>query len=158
MTDDNPMLLHIIVANAALHMSNASHRSNSDSGSPTSSSSDISTRSSQSRWSLIREPRAYRDALAAKQWALSCLRNALLDRSLADTDVTLATILLFTEFELLDSGRDSWTHHISGARQIIEALLHLDRPATVSQGFLRDTLISTCMVYDSHTEVVWGTC
>lgn len=150
------MLLHIIVANAALHMSNASHRSVSASISSSSSSPDTSMRSIQSRWSLVREPGAYGNSLVAKQRALSCLRYALMDRSSANTDVTLATILLFTEFELLDSGRDSWTHHISGARQIIEGLLDLDRPRTDSCDFLRDTLISTCIVYDTHAKVRQG--
>lgn len=141
------MLLHIMVANAALHLSNASHRSVSGGASPASSSSDTPLRSVQSRWSLIREPGSYGDALVAKQRALSCLRVALMDRSSANTDATLATILLFTEFELLDSGRDSWRHHLSGAREIIGALCKLDQPMTASHGCLRDTLIATCLVY-----------
>ncbi|KAL9620364.1 MAG: hypothetical protein Q9160_005064 [Pyrenula sp. 1 TL-2023] len=123
LTHRYPVLLQIIIANSALHMSNACqkplildtiafpvcHRTSLP-GSPRSSSS------------VVQQPGFYHDALAAKQQALYLLKSALNTIATADTDVILAVVLLFVEFELLDTGRDNWRHHINGARTIIETL------------------------------------
>lgn len=147
MTQVHPMLLHVIVANAALHMSNAHHvaaaveRSTLYSGAEKNALLPI-----QSRWSVFRNAAIYGDALAAKQRALYSLRHALMDRDAMHTDVTLATVLLLTEFELLDSGRDTWRHHINGAREIISALWKPELSGQTLMSPLRNCLISTCLM------------
>lgn len=90
--------------------------------------------------------KAYQDSLAAKYKALYLLQTVLTSKASQDIDVTLAVVLLFIEFELLESGRDNWAHHINGARTIIERLCG---PALVSQTLmtpLRSFLISNCLV------------
>lgn len=89
----------------------------------------------------------YNDALAAKQRALYLLNSTLTSIASADIDVTLAVVLLFIQFELLDSGRDNWRYHINGARTIIETLCgpNISRHTTLSR--LRSCLISHCLVY-----------
>lgn len=148
MTQAHPMLLHIIVANAALHMSNAGHRGTGFEAFEISTGCDRQLeRPPESRWSLMRRHEPHRDALAAKQRALCSLREALTDVNTVHTDVTLATVLLFTEFELLDSGRDTWKHHINGARKIIAALWRPELSGHMAMSPLRSCLISTCLVY-----------
>ncbi|KAI9742851.1 MAG: hypothetical protein M1818_003580 [Claussenomyces sp. TS43310] len=126
LTHQHPVLLHIIIANSALHMSNACQKSfaldaagfplrhrTSLPGSPCSSSS------------AMQQLEYHNDALAAKQRALHLLKTALTSISSADIDVTLAVVLLFIEFELIDSGRDNWRYHINGARSIIATLFDI---------------------------------
>lgn len=147
MTQAHPMLLHIIVAIAALYMSNASHNPASNDVTTSSHGTDQGAmRSSQSRWSVVRGRKPYEDALAAKQRAIRSLRHTLMDKSHVHTDATLATVLLFTEFELWDSGRDTWAHHIKGAQDIIEALWRPELSQDLPMSPLRSCLISTSLV------------
>ena len=67
--------------------------------------------------------------------------------SSADIDVTLALVLLFVEFELIDSGKDNWRWHINGARKIIDTLGTSNRSAHTAISSLRSCLISKCFVY-----------
>lgn len=148
LTHQYPVLLHVIIANSALHMSNACqkslvldttafplHHGTSLLGSPCSSSS------------AIHQLGSYNDALAAKQRALYLLKSALTGIASVDIDVTLAVVLLFIEFELIDSGRDNWKHHINGARTIIETLCGLNMATQTAMSPLRSCLISNCLVY-----------
>ena len=64
-----------------------------------------------------------------------------------DLDVILAVILLFVEFELLNSGRDDWIHHIDGARKIIEKLCGSNVIPARTMSPLRRCLVSNCLVY-----------
>ena len=69
---------------------------------------------------------AYRDALIAKQRTITLLDAALRNISSVAVDVILAVVLLFIEFELIDSGRDGWKYHVKGARALIERLCGRD--------------------------------
>ena len=148
LTHQHPILLQIIIANSALHMSNACQKSlvldttafplrhrTSPLGSPCSSSSPI------------QQPESHNDALAAKQRALYLLKSALTSKASVDIDVTLAVVLLFIEFELIDSGRDDWRYHIKGARTIIETLCGSNISTQTAMSPLRSCLISNCLVY-----------
>ena len=148
LTHQHPVLLEIIIANSALHMTNAYqkslvfhttadsfHHRTSLKCSPGSSSSE----------NLQSE--SYTDALAAKQRALHLLKSALTSIASVDIDVTLAAVLLFIEFELIDSGRNNWRFHINGARTIIETLCRLSISTQTPMSPLRSCLISNCSVF-----------
>ena len=127
---EHPALLQIIVANSALHMSNTCRRS----------------LDSDSTCTSELQAGSYSDALMAKQRALCLLMAALADSDSLDVDVTLAVVLLFIEFELIDSGRDQWRYHISGARKLIQRLLGPEVTTRHSMSPLRGCLISNCVV------------
>lgn len=95
----------------------------------------------------LRRPEAYLDALVAKQRALSLLQSALVGTSSPHTDVVLAVVLLFIEYELIDSGRDDWRYHINGARTIIEKLCGSDVWTENSTSPLRRCLVANCLMY-----------
>jgi len=59
----------------------------------------------------------------------------------------LAVILLFVEFELLNSGREDWIHHIDGARKIIKKLCGSNVIPARTISPLRRCLVSNCLVY-----------
>lgn len=144
----HPILLQIIVANSALHMSNARQKTLATEMKikPDCHQAGLSG-STHSSLYTFQPTRSYNDALLAKQRALVFLKCALADISVTEFDVTVATVLLFVEFELIDSGRDEWRHHIIGARTIIEVLCE---SAQITQTFmspLRSCLISNCLVY-----------
>ena len=148
LTHHHPVLLHIIVANSALHMSNACqkslaldtttfplrHRTSHPSGQYTSSSATLRSET-------------YNHALAAKQRALFLLKSALSSIASGDVDVALAVVLLFIEFGLIDSGRDSWRYHTNGARTIIETWCGSNISTQTTMSPLRNCLISNCLVY-----------
>ncbi len=149
LTRQHPLLLQIIIANSALHISNASQKSlvwdNTTAFPPRHYTSLL--RSPCSRYSAIQHPESYSDALAAKQRALYLLKSALTSIGAADIDVALAVVLLFIEFELIDSGRDNWRHHTDGARTIIESWYGSNISARNAITPLRSCLISNCLVY-----------
>ncbi|KAF2489033.1 hypothetical protein BU16DRAFT_496889, partial [Lophium mytilinum] len=149
LTHKHPVLLQIIIANSALHMSNACQKSSASDtaafplgprtsllGSPCSSSS------------VIRQTTSYNDALAAKQQALRLLASALTSIASVDTDVILAVVLLFIECELIDSGRDNWRYHTNGAKTIIERVCGPNVSTQTAMSPLRSCLISNCLVFD----------
>lgn len=127
LTHHYPALLQIIIANSALHMSNACQKS------PLMSS-------------VMQQRAPYNDALLAKQRALHLLQNAISAIALMDVDVTLAVVLLFIELELIDSGRDEWRYHIDGARTIINRLCASEMSVQTAMSPLRSCLISNCLV------------
>ena len=95
----------------------------------------------------VQQPEFYNDALAAKQRALYLLRCALTSIAAIDIDVILAVVLLFVEFELIDSGRDNWRYHINGARTIIEALCGSNISLQTAESPLRSFLIANWLVF-----------
>ena len=91
--------------------------------------------------------KTYHDALAAKQRALRLLKSVLSSIDSVNLDVVLAVVLLFVQFELIDSGRDKWRYHINGARTIIETLLESGLSTQVAMSPLRSCLVSNCLVF-----------
>lgn len=143
LTHEYPVLLHIIVANSAIRMSHTNLKLvDSHVATPLDKSSTALRHSSS-----VAHPRARSHALGAKQRALYLLQTILTGDVPMDPDVTLAVVLLFVEFELLDSGRDNWTYHINGARNIIEKLCGSGELQKTPMGPLRRFLISNCLVY-----------
>jgi hypothetical protein len=126
---DHPVLQHIIVANSALHFAN-------------------STEEGPLVWDTRRGPysEAYKDALVAKHIALRLLSDALTNSDTINSDVILASIMLFIKFELLDSGRNGWRFHTEGARQLMAYLRQNLRSQLPALNNLRNCLISNCAV------------
>ena len=148
LTHHQPLLLQIIIANSATHMSNAWQRAPQS----TTASSPVDRLSNPRVSSCLMAPAvqdlaAYHDALMAKQRALCLLRSTLASMASANIEVTLAAVLLFIELELIDCGRDSWRHHIHGARMIIKSLFDADLLRRDAMSPLRRWLISNCLVY-----------
>ena len=144
----HPVLLQIIIANSALHMSNA--RQKSLVTSMTDSSLHHRTcvlDSHRSSSAATPQSEFHNDALAAKQRALYLLRSALANATSIDMDVILAVVLLFIEFELIDSGRDNWKYHVNGARTIIKTLYTSHTSTCTPISPLRSCLISNFLVY-----------
>ncbi|KIW01108.1 uncharacterized protein PV09_07396 [Verruconis gallopava] len=125
------ILQHILVANAALHLANA-------------------TKNEEFTWDARKEicPKAYRDALVAKQKALCLLSEALADFNSISSDIILAAIMLFIKFELLDYGANAWKFHTDGARQLLAYLRQNGKTDLSITTGLRNCLISNCVVYD----------
>ncbi len=88
----------------------------------------------------------YELALRAKQQALVQLNLALGTMGLDDLDVILATVLLFVQFEIMDTGRDEWKHHIRGARSLIDLVYKSGSNAVETMSTLRRCLVSNCLV------------
>jgi hypothetical protein len=141
LTQWHPALLQIIIATSALRMSNALQKFAELRIPLRSGAKNLSSRTSIS--SSVQQRDSYNHALTAKQRALQLLKSALANITAVDVDVTLAVILLFIEFELIDSGRDNWRYHINGARSIIESLCG---SAHTSMTPLRRWLISNCLL------------
>ena len=97
--------------------------------------------------SAVQQPEIYNDALAAKQRALYLLRSAITSIAAVDLDVILAVVVLFIEFELIDSGQDNWRHHINGARMIIEALCGSNISLQTAESPLRSFLLANWLVF-----------
>ncbi len=141
-------LLQVIIANAALHMSNACHKSLVLKTATPPPRHHTSTKGSpRSKSCATQSPGPYKDALAAKQRALHLLKSALADLASTDIDATLAVVLLLVDFELIDSGQDNWRHHINGARTIIEICLGSNATTCTAMSPLRSSLISNYLVY-----------
>lgn len=75
------------------------------------------------------------------------MKSALDDVRTGNIDVILAVVLLFIEFELIDSGKDSWKWHITGARKILDVLNELNDLTDIHLRPLRAFLISNYLMY-----------
>lgn len=104
------------------------------------------------------EESGYRLALAAKQKALVLLNLALGTMRLEEVDVILATVLLFVQFEVMDSGQDEWTHHIRGARHLIDMVYRSGSNAPETMSTLRRCLISNCLMYGQRFTIALTSC
>jgi hypothetical protein len=129
LSGDHPVLCYIIVANSALHLANSTRN-------------DVSTQDVRQGSSL----QAYKDALVAKHKALQLLSEALTNSDTVNSDVILASIMLFIKFELLDSGRNGWKFHTEGARQLMVYLSQNGKQRLSALNGLRNCLISNCAV------------
>ena len=157
MTHDHPLLLQIIIANSALHMSNTCQDPLSSPTTPSLSPSQTGPLSSaDSTRPVAQRLKSHNDALVAKQRALCLLRSTLTTIASANIEVTLAVVLLFIEFELIDCGRDSWRHHVHAARAIIKALFEHNTPRQGMMSPLRSCLVSHCLVYVHQLTARYG--
>lgn len=144
LTQKHPILLHIIVANSASWIHNASTSITTPSTGYPDGKCSVHLEDQES--SMIAQSKPQYDALAAKRQALHLLQLALTGTIALDVDVTMAVVLLFIELELVEYGQGNWTHHISGARRIIERLCGPEIWTQTSTSTLRRCLISNCLV------------
>ena len=119
---NSPLLLQIILANSAFHIFNISREL-----------VESSTYQSEQKPCLVAYYRdvsqfggplksSYRDALVAKQSALSLLAQSVASVSESNIDLILVVILLFVNYDLIESGKDKWKVHMEGARKLINML------------------------------------
>ena len=144
---DYPMLLQIMIATSAMRMSHASQKLAWSSHATTGLVYQGTNVTAPQHQDLVACSRAQSHALVAKYKALNLLQSALSGETATDLDVTLAVVLLFVEFELLVSGRDDWTHHLDGARRIIEKLCGSNSVTARTMSPLRKCLVANCLVY-----------
>lgn len=137
LTGQYPILLQTIVANSALHMSNASQTFSRTRGRGTETLGEYQSHD-------VTGP--YLDALTAKQRALNMLRQTLMQSVVTGLDVLLAVMVLLIEFELMDSGRSDWKHHVEGARTLVGILCKPQVPETLAMSPIRSCLISNWIV------------
>ena len=143
----HPVLLNIIIANSALNISNASQQSTGESFPLGLRPQPLTRKVPQLRISSTNQLSSwYRDALIAKQRALKSLNSVLNDVNSTGIDVALGSVLLFTEFELADSGTKDWRMHMQGARALINSVKETYRLEYSRLSSLRRCLISNCLV------------
>lgn len=142
LTKDYLILFHIVVANAALHIANASQ------GLAHTAPASLSiSNSSAFRAEALKMSSSYRDALESKQVALRLLRQALDDPASMHVDIVLATVLLFIELEVMQSGKDTWKLHMEGARKLVDSISSSSDAAISSMSLIRIYCISKFFVY-----------
>jgi hypothetical protein len=145
---ENKALFHIILSTSALHLCNLTQRqSNKISTSRHSANQKTGLAKSTYTSQLGNGPPVlYQHALVAKQEALRLLYLALTDPIETSGIMTLASVLLFINLELIDSGKNGWRPHVEGARRLTESLECLRNVQTNSTNSLRDCMISNCLV------------
>ena len=137
---DHPILLHIILANSALHIS-CLHRRGLD----LEEHMPVLAGEFSTTDSIYRSSRAMTDALSAKHKALVLLRRALEDMSHIDVDMIAAVVHLFIIFELISPGEDEWKAHVEGALRLISYLHTLEIRHSSPAALVRDCVTSDCL-------------
>lgn len=140
LTREHAVLLHMAIANSAVHMANRYAIEAQPLKAFAVGQSVIQTQPLQVLNGQA--ARLYHDALVAKQKALQLLRHALQHVNAGNRDVLLAAIHLFANFELITSGKGDCIVHVEGARRLIECFGTESSPM---MGKLRDYLISDCL-------------
>lgn len=145
-TSAYPLLLQIIVANSAFHVFNITRNPMGQSAYQGERSPTIMAYyQAVSRFGGPLKS-SYRDALVAKQQALSLLAKSVTSVNTSNIDLILITILLFVNYALVESGRDKWKVHMDGALKLIKLLgepPYLQRPMSR----LRQTILSDFLVF-----------
>ncbi|KAE8405969.1 fungal-specific transcription factor domain-containing protein [Aspergillus pseudonomiae] len=147
---DQPILLHIIVANAAMHISSMSRPSVGShmGGVQTLLLGDSSLNIlSNTRHSIDAPAGATLDALSAKQNAIHLLKTALENLPSTDVDLIVTVILLFINLELIDSGKNAWRAHVEGAMKLISSLKSFENDQLSPIALIRDRITSDCLTY-----------
>ncbi|KAF1918308.1 fungal-specific transcription factor domain-containing protein [Ampelomyces quisqualis] len=141
-----PSLLHVMVANSAFHVYNISRNPISQSMYRADSASSGILGPPVASYAEGPLKSSYRDALVAKQQALSLLAQGIATVDESNIDFVLVTVLLFVNYALVESGRDKWRVHIDGAWRLIRLLgepPYLQKPMSR----LRLTILSDFLVY-----------
>jgi hypothetical protein len=141
-----PLLLHVMVANSAFHVFNIACNPMGTSTYQADSSPNITSNHQVTSCANGPLKSSYRDALVAKQQALSLLAQNVATVNESNIDLILVTILLFVNFALVESGRDKWRVHMDGAWRLIRLLgepPYLQKPMSR----LRLTILSDFLVF-----------
>jgi hypothetical protein len=133
-----PYLLHIMIANSAFHVYNISRDSDAFS---TAEDQDANRDTAVTSYRAS-NMKFYKDALTAKQKALSLLARSVTYVDENNFDLVLAAILLFINYDLIESGKDQWKPHMDGAHKLIKLLAN---PSYRSQ---RLSTLRTCLLSD----------
>lgn len=145
-TSEYPLLLHILVANSAFHVFNISRNPMGQSTYQEKQSPGVMAYyQAVSRFGGPLKS-SYKDALVAKQQALSLLAQSVATVNETNIDLILATILMFVNYALVESGRDKWKVHLDGALRLIQLLgepPYLQSPMSR----LRQTILSDFLVF-----------
>lgn len=143
-TSSYPFLLQILVAGSALHVFNLS----GDPVIPSSVQVQEEEASDPNTVKIYKVPnqKFYRDALAAKQEALKLLAQSITVVNESSFDFILTTVLMFINYDLVESGTDQWKVHMEGARRII-SLLGSPPYQAHTMSSLRTFLLSDFLVY-----------
>ncbi|KAM5461111.1 hypothetical protein MferCBS49748_007382 [Microsporum ferrugineum] len=130
---DHALLLHVIIANSAIHISNVQSKG-----------------SAQLNGLPGQHP--HHDALMAKQKTLQLLNKAMNNINAVDPEVILTAILLSINYELVSSGKDDWKVHVEGAQKLID-YFGMSRRSDLSSAMsaLRDHVVSDCLILDKVT-------
>ncbi|KAG5925365.1 hypothetical protein E4U42_004379 [Claviceps africana] len=145
LTNNHPLLLQILIATSAIHCSNMFRPVSAlpiDLSDPGGYLVRLRSQDLTARQALI-------DALTAKQKALGHLRHVLDSLDTAGSEVSLAAMHFFVNFDLIDLDRNnkkSWQVHIEGTSSIL-ALLAPDPARHVSSRLLLDCVIADCFIY-----------
>jgi hypothetical protein len=131
-----PLLLHLIVANSAIHLMNLftpKLKLDQNFDSIQEGPADVALRSLR------------RHALSAQSKALQLLNSTLRHANSDNWIILLASIMLFIDFELISSGKNDWKIHVEGAKRLIACFgfSHVSLDSSISQ--LRDFAISDCI-------------
>ncbi|RMZ37382.1 hypothetical protein CA14_011645 [Aspergillus flavus] len=147
---DHPILLHIIVANAAMHISSMSRPSfdlhNSSVQALLPDHSAVKT-PIHTRYSTDSSASATLDALSAKQKSIHLLKTALENLPSTDINLVVTVILLFINLELIDSGKNAWRAHVEGAMKLISSLKPFQNDQISPIALIRDRITSDCLTY-----------
>lgn len=145
-TSAYPLLLHVIIANSAFHVFNISRNPMGQSAYQGQQSPTVTAYyQAVSRFGGPLKS-SYRDALVAKQQALSLLAQNVASVNESNIDLILVTILMFVNYALVESGRDKWKVHMDGALKLFKLLgqpPYLQRPMSR----LRQTILSDFLVF-----------
>lgn len=145
-------LLHILVATSAIHLYNITSPDPSVGPLLGSSSADGQQQRRRGKARAIRpneavSRRAFVDALAAKVTAIRELRVALGRMDAVGSDVVLAAVLFFVNFELILPGTTAWKMHLDGALKIMAPLKFDDELSVgTSRSQLRDCVVTDCLM------------
>jgi hypothetical protein len=144
-TSTFPVLLQVILANSAFHVFNISR-----------DPIDASSYQQERKTCLLAYYQAvtrfggplksaYKDALVAKTQALSMLAQCVTNINNKNVDFILAAVLLFVNYDLIESESAQWKVHMEGASKLITLLAKpAFRPHEMSK--LRTYLLSDLLV------------
>ncbi|KAL7654182.1 hypothetical protein ACMYSQ_008847 [Aspergillus niger] len=116
-----PGLCHAVVSVAALHLTLrlASAQSNEDTVAYQLNQSAVQISQSADQVRHLYQIPAYHDALYHRQQTLRFLRSEASAGCFSDPDGVIASMIMSIWFELIDSGRDTWRHHLRGLREVM---------------------------------------
>ncbi|KAF2746187.1 hypothetical protein M011DRAFT_468677 [Sporormia fimetaria CBS 119925] len=139
-----PFLLHVMLANSAFHVFNISQGPVSMTG-----REENGRRHQGSITAAQSTPnhRFYTDALVAKQQALASLAKFITAVDPVNFDLVLGAVLLFINYDLIESGKEQWKPHLEGARKLI-SLLETPPYRQQPMSNLRTFLLSEFLVYN----------
>jgi hypothetical protein len=90
--------------------------------------------------------KAFVDALTAKQKAIRYLRLALERVDAVGSDVLLAAVLFFINFELIHVGKSVWKTHLNGAIKLMTPRGVGEATAGAPSSVLRDCVVTDCLM------------